>query len=482
MGRLFWLGITLFYSVFFFVIHQDPFFGDAVSGNSRAIWAIYESDFSSLLFPYGYDPGHPTLIPLINALLWKITGPTVVTAHAINFSLAIGLCVLLFRMAKEIHSAKAAYYTVVLWSVAPIVMAQTAILNTHFALTFFFMLAFYAYRQNRFWWTSIAITCMVLTHLQSLYYLLPWVIYTLWAAYKKGTLKITFGHWLRLGVLPFIFFSLWIGYHYGQTGWALSSPDYASHRGFPGIKRAVVNLIISDWRIIDFGLIAVMAPLLYTLVKKGISSLSTPAKLFIVLYLFNAVFVSFTTGTGAAHRYFLPCLPLVFIWFGHFFSSLTTASKLIYAAVLLSGHFWFYPGKTVGDATLAYRQIFPLIEQYHTDYAGHTAHSYAPLGNKAKWMYANEKWPDIIPLYDKKLLDADIILKSNTSGDFLFGQQYILDSNFNWHSYQNGTIYLNIYVNKDTNIPLAATAQRKPTRAEKWIEKLKLKIKGDSGM
>jgi 4-amino-4-deoxy-L-arabinose transferase-like glycosyltransferase len=477
---LFWSIVGIAYAIFYLFVGSDPFYGDAVAGNSRAAWNIYDSGFTTFLFPEHYDPGHPTLIPLLFAVLWRIFGPGLWISHLFQFLFSFGIVFFTIKIAKKEWGLRSAYFSAILLLITPLFVAQTAMLNTHLPLTFFFMWAVHSRWNNRHVQLSMAIGLMLLTHLQSIYLLAPWLLWDVFARRADVSVSKRIVDWARICAVPMFFFVLWVYYHWSQTGWALSSPDYAAHRGFPGIKRVLVNLVLSDWRIVDFGLVAVVLPLLYHWYKR--KPLKSSGTLFLWVYIFNALAISITTGTGPMHRYFLPCLPLLFIWAGNYIEKTTYVKAAAVFLVLFSGHFWVYPGKTIGDATLAYRKVFTLLDQYYADYPDKKVYSYAPLGNPSKWTYLNEKYPDIQSLYLNALEKADVILKSNVSGDFSSSDARLLDSLFDYHSYQNGNIYLNVYVNKASNIELKGDQKRHPSSMENWIKDLKLRFKGDSGM
>jgi len=489
--RRYWIPIHLagVISTFIIIVGSDPFFGDSISTVSRVALNIYDSDFTDLSYPEGRDPGHPILIPLIHAVLWKITGVSLWTSHFFNSLFTIALLLTILKWFKRSEADE--YLTFLSWTlilVTPLFLAQTAMLNTHLALTAFVFLAAYAWRFDKRTLFIIASCLAVLTHLQAVFYIIALFLCFALDRLQQSRSKILKAdiidalRWFTPSALIFV---LWGIYHYSLEGWAFSSVDYGAHRGFPGFKRFVVNLVLSDWRILDYGQIALVIPAIWIFartfaLRKSYQIWKHPASIFLILYFFNALAISATTTTGPAHRYFLPVLPFLVMASAEAFVRIKLGYRLSLLLVLLSGHFWFYPGKIVGDATLQYRSAIDLLDEVKAEVPGKEVYSFAPLGNPSREMYLKVGVSPLKSLYDQPLNSVSYVLHSNVSGDFSTEELELLRTQWHATSYEKGRIWFNLYANPDSVPDKPEGWQlREPSSAERWMEGLKKKFKGE---
>ncbi len=362
--------------------------------------------------------------------------------------------------------------------ITPLFLAQTVNPNMHLPLTYFVLSLAFALLNGNTVQQVIFSALIVITHLQGLYYLAPlWLWWLIKSDGKSISGKAVQGG-LRL-IIPGVLFALWVFYHYTSVGWGISSPDYAGHRGFPGLKRFVLNLIMADWRMVDYGQIALfLIPALSILRGKLRWSWNHPVVLFLFVYLFNGLAIAATTKTGPMHRYLLPCLPFIVLTNVELLPSWKPRLWITASIVLISGHFWFYPGKIMGDATLAYRSIFPLLEEAKKEFNHEPFHTYAPLGNPSATTKLNGDSTDILHLYDTEIKDVNYVIKSNISGDFSHKEIVELESNWPSKTYERSYVYLEVYSNPIfINQPITGP-KRKVGKLESWIIKLKHKIKG----
>jgi hypothetical protein len=145
---------------------------------------------------------------------------------------------------------------------------------------------------------------------------------------------------------------------------------------------------------------------------------------------------------------------------------------------LISGHWWFYPGKIMGDATLAYRSVFPLLEEAKEDFGHEPFHTYAPLGNPSATTKLNGDSTDIQHLYNTNIDNVNYVIKSNISGDFSHAEIAELESNWPSKTYEKGYVYLEVYSNPERVSQPITGPGRKVGKLESWIIRLKHKIKG----
>lgn len=381
------------------------------------------------------------------------------------------------KWGKKEASSTSAFIAAAWLAVTPLFMSQSVNPNMHLPMTFFALGLGYSLKFNKTWGQFLFSLALVISHLQGLYYLTP--LWLWWFFTSNSPIKERIGHGAKLLTLPAILFLAWLYYHQSITGWALSSPDYAGHRGFPGIKRFVVNLILSDWRMVDYGQIAFFVLPCIALIKgKAKWSKRHPMVVFLTIYLFNALALAVTTKTGPMHRYLLPCLPFIILANLDYLDKLGNWKKALLSLVLLSGHFWFYPGKVMGDATLAYRNIFPLLKEAKEEFGHPVFHTYAPLSNPEFDTYLGTSKTDYRALYSLELEDAHHVIVSNISGDFSQRELNTLHSNWPVKTYERRNVYLEVYSNPEKVKHPITGPKRKIGKLEQWIIWLKHKIKG----
>lgn len=474
--HFFWAIVVLLFAIVFWFTRNDPFFGDSISSISRASNLIYESNFTEVHYPENLDPGHPITYPVIHAVAWKILGRKLWVSHLIQLIFAFLSVYLVTRWAQREGHIKGGYVAGILLLLTPLFLAQSVNPNMHLPMTACALGLAYSLRFNRPVFQLLSSIGLVAIHLQGLYYLVP-----IWLWWFFALDKRPFGQRVlyaaRILIIPGLILLAWAWYHHHITGWYLSSPDYAGHRGFPGFKRAVVNMVLADWRIMDYGQVALFfLPLLAILKSWSFLKRNSPLALFLLVFFFNAIAIAITTKTGPMHRYLLPCLPFLVLANAPFLERINLKAILV-VLILMSGHLWFYPGKIMGDATLAYRSVFPILDKAKSDYDQATFYTYAPLSNPSYDSKLCCSKNDYVPLYDLNIKNVPYVLHSNISGDFKDSELTLLRT---WpcYTYQRGNVYVEIFSNPDLVQNPKSNAPRTIGWFEKFILKWKHKIKG----
>lgn len=476
--------IGFFMALFFLVIMQDPFFGDGISTVSRASYFILDSGYTSISYPPGQDPGHPITFPLIYAALWSVFGKSLIISHAFNFLFAFGIVYLVFRWTNETWGRLSAVVASLLLLLTPLFAAQSAMINTHLPLTFFTLLLAYSLEKHWRYLAALAAAALILTHLQGLFCIAGIMIWWFWVKQCQRTWKFRIIKSFKLLIIPALLFAGWLAYHYQVSGWLMSTPasDYYG-RGYGGLKISLVNLGVSVWRMIDYGQIAFFIPIVILFFKRKLfGEFSSQFAIFLILFAVTSVLFSFTTTLRTAHRYFLPILPFLIMastgmWVRHGKKWWMMALVL----VLFSGHFWQYPGRTVGDATFAYRNIFPLLEEMNTTVMGEPLHTYAPLSDANEFAYLKESPVRLNSLYDKNIDEVKYVLRGNISGDFSEDEIAELEGQWPNHTIASGGIYLTLYVNPAKPLSLDTTSFRKRETSsfERWFTGKKKRMRAE---
>jgi len=469
INRFYIWFILFLLAFFFFIVGNDPLFGDGISTISRASYHIINSGFSEFTYPSGQDPGHPTLFPAIYALLWSVFGISLIISHLFNFTFAFLSLVIVYRWMRKEEGILAAISSLFLLLLTPLFLAQTAMVNTHLPLTFFTIWLAYALYYHLKYQAVIAATFLVLCHLQGLFLLASIGLWWIFIHLKNKNWKFRITKALKLGIVPALFFSIWLLYHYQKSGWLISVPasDYYG-RGFGGLKISVINWAVSVWRMIDYGQIAFFIPIVLLFFKKELfKNRNQWWMFFLIIFLLNSFLVSFTTTLRTAHRYFLPMLPFIVMASVSIIHNRFNYKWLyMITLVLLSGHFWQYPGRTVGDATLSYRNTFSLLEQINLEVKNKDVFTYAPLSDASEFAYLGDAPVNLQSLYDSNTNISDVffVLKGNISGDFSDEEIHQLENNWYAKTFESGEIYLNLYANPD-KVPKPENWTKLPTKS-----------------
>jgi hypothetical protein len=145
---------------------------------------------------------------------------------------------------------------------------------------------------------------------------------------------------------------------------------------------------------------------------------------------------------------------------------------------LLFGNFMYYPGKVIADSNLQYRNFFKLEQQVKTDFDSIAFYSYAPISSSADIRYLNiEKGLKISSLNDLNLDTIPALLQSNVNAEFTKPQRDYLSNNWYGNSYENGAVYINVFLNPKFYNKPTWFKLRKSSYFESKLQELKYKIR-----
>jgi hypothetical protein len=453
-----------------FVVKDDPIYGDGVVNVSRAAVEIYKNDLTIAYYKDIPDPGHPTLIPFLLAVTWKIAGFTLPVTHAFNILIAFFFLWAFGKLCRHFLKEITAFWAQFIFGISSIVIAQTAILSPQLLTFGLFFLALYFVLKKQFGYSSLFLALMVLTHLQGVFL---WGLILLWYLLPVKELKYKLfnpGFWVMV-LLPMLMFGIWLWYHQVNTGWLLFSPDYM--RDSAGIKGIVYNLAMSIWRLVDHGFVIFWVLILFAF-RKILSSEQGKLLLFFTVGLM--LLLSYTISFGIAHRYFIPVYGLLILTA---FSFEFNIKKLVFSFVLLAaGHFLYYPGKIPGDQTLHYRSFFKLENELKVILQNDKACAHTPIAFPRIYTHLEDQSVlNILPLYDKDPAECAWLLESNITIGFAEDLRKELE-NKPVHSIQSGVVYINVYLNHpdEEKLSRANWVKRKTGKMEQFISHLKSKI------
>jgi hypothetical protein len=146
-------------------------------------------------------------------------------------------------------------------------------------------------------------------------------------------------------------------------------------------------------------------------------------------------------------------------------------------AAILAGNFLYYPGKTLGDATLAYRSYFELEKMVSRDLADTVSvYSYAPVANEPEVKYLNSEGLHIQRITQAQLDNYSAVLVGNVNAEFTKEQLAALQT---WpgNSYEQGVVHVTVYYNPRYFRAKPEWELRTESRAEVWMKEMKNRFK-----
>lgn len=466
--------------VLFLVIKNDPFHGDAVTSTARAALYIYNHQLATIWYPANFDPGHPTLFPYLLAILWTIFGKSLLISHLLIMVIAFFILVVMRKIAMHYCVEFKANLATFLAGFYSIFVAQQALLLNTPLFYLFVLLAFYNLIKQHKSGFVISTILMEMTHLQANFFLLAFGIIYCYQVFKnKETISSFFKNGLILFLPAITVLAVWLYAHQQHFGWAFLSPNYTEHNDVKGLKQFVQSVFLIIWRLVDNGMIMVYGLLIYLFLKQKLNKelFIFSAIILVVNSLCMAVFLYNTIG----HRYFMISQFLFVILLIE--ASNKKQFKWISSLVLVSliiGNWVYYPGKVIADTNLQYRNFFKLEQQIKNNFDSITFYSYAPISSSADIRYLDiVKGLKISSLNDLDLDTIPALLQSNVNAEFSKPQRDFLYKNWYGHSYENGAVYVNVFLNPKFYNKPDWFKLREPSSFEKKLQEVKYKIRGE---
>lgn len=466
------------------VVRNDPFFGDAISSTAQAATHIYQQQLTTLFYPLTADPGHPTLYSYLLALIWTVTNYSLPVAHAYSCIWAGFLLWSVFVFAKQFLSITQSIVALVGCLLFATTLSQSAmVLNTVALMAFFIQAVIAVVKHNRLR-LIVAALLMCVTHLQAPFLLLSLFCFDAYRTFFRQQ----DGNFIRFITSRMVVYSIpimcWFGWlyaHYLHAGWFLHSPYYTDADTLNGPKEWIKAMFTICMRLFDYGMIACYLAIVYA----GFTNarfrrqLVSWVILLLPLCVTMAVFLNNTIG----HRYFLGYQLLVIVGTVYAIEQLKLAKPIVayglVGACIFLGNWLHYPGKTLGDATLAYRSYFALEEQVLAAYPNTTFYTHAPIANPYALTHLQPGRSAFVRLNKASFDTIPAILQSNINAEFSEKQKAFLTQNWYGESFESGAVYATVFLNPAFYPNQQVRQFRKPSTIELMMINLKLKWKGN---
>jgi hypothetical protein len=360
------LPFFAFFILLFVFTCNLPFFSDKDLLFSKLGHWLPENHFS-LVLPTELDAGYPPALGYLLALVWKLAGKSLFSAHLLMLPFTLGIIWLTRYLVNYFFNGRFVVAAMLLIFADTTFLSQTILFSTDLVMLFFMLLAIYAVIFQKKIPLALAITGLLFSHMRGLQVALVIGIFDLFVNFSNRNRNLIR---IALPYLPaLVLFGVWMIFHYYSTGWILL------HAGSPWMpcyeavdtKGFFRNMLIYVWRLADLGKLFLWIPVFFGVFWMIRGRLKTDVALKQLLFLLaimllvNAPTMLFYKMLNN-HRYLLPLyymlamLSAYLLFAGPLTGRLRKTIITIVFLGLISGSFWVYPGNIANgwDATLAH--------------------------------------------------------------------------------------------------------------------------------
>jgi hypothetical protein len=371
VNKAFPLILSLLFCLLTWVVSKNSFFWDTVQlGSKQAHW-FYDNNFSFLILPNAFDSGHPPLLGIYLAFIWKIFGKTLQVSHFAMLPFLIGISFQLCKIIARFFKPENVILVAILLVCDATFLAQATLVSPDIILIFFFLLSLNAILSDNRKFLSLALVGLGLISMRGMYTCFALYLFDSWIYRKVGLKQFLLNSIAYVPVVLLV--GVFLIYHYLKTGWIgyhANSPWAVSFE-IVSFSQGLKNLLILGWRLIDFGRIIWWLIILFCFIKYK-AQLFNAEQSRVLFVLFSLLLIIFSPTliiySGLlAHRYLLPVyiafsLLVCYIVFENNFIQKKKTLFILILAFLLSGNFWVYPDKIAKgwDSTMAHLPYYEL--------------------------------------------------------------------------------------------------------------------------
>ena len=377
---------------------------------------------------------------------------------AIYFTFCFTLLALVFASRIDKYYQSKGWF-LLLVAINPLFVSLAASLNSHIILVACFLGFHFFHTKGKLIGQIICLVGLLLTHNQGMLIAVVLLIaHFITERNAKQTIKMT---------LAFIPWGIWLFIHHHETGWFLIPPEYAEFRGIGTLPTLIKNAAIIAWRLADFGLFAIILLSIFYIIKNRSKTMIYIT--LIALGIAGSVWLS--VKFSIAHRYLIFAHLILTLPASLLLIKQTNRIKYLVVVLLLSGSFWYYPGKQLSDANIQFRHYFNIYKTIQSQpiLGKHTLYSTPPNESKSTITHLSKdtQWLDINSLSEvKDLSTIHKIMQGNVCGPL---SKEIKDLILNWDyiSIKSGPAWVNIYSKSPMN---AVLKEKFPKRKATWLE------------
>jgi hypothetical protein len=375
-----WL-FYLFYFILFLFTCNNSFFWDTVQLASMHAWWYYENDFRFFFLPHEMDSGHPPLLGLVLAALWKLSGPSLFYSHLLMLPFVfltirqvLSLCDYLFTEKLKILAAALILFNSILMSQAGLVSPDVIM----YCFFFFTLDGVFKKKKSKILFGSLVLASISMRGMMCAFSLFIFQAASVIIDNRKIAVKAILYSGL-LFIPAGLLISLFLYFHYLHAGWIgyhTASPWAPSFKGVD-TGGFFYNIALLLWRVADFGNIFIwlfMGGGLFFFSRGRLKICDRSRKLLILFFVLCVIYVFpllfYDKGGLLGHRYFFPVISaatLLLFSLAEMNMELPVLKKLaaITLAGMLTGFLWVYPDSISKgwDSTLAHLPYYGLRKQ-----------------------------------------------------------------------------------------------------------------------
>lgn len=464
-----WLFIAgcIYYGIWILLNTTVPFSFDYVYLVSYVAQHIYQSDFHSFITATEVDTGHPPLIPLLHAIIWKVFGKSLAASHWLMFPFVCIAYYYFLQISSHWLKDNALYISALLFLIFPVTLAQTIYMSPDIALTAFTLGAIYYGLRKKYLLYYFMLLFILLTSVRGLPLFAAFFSADIFLRIKeKRNINLQLLILYVAAALPCI---LWNVYHYTQTGWILggSNTIWSAHRDFISIKSLPIHFAAFVLRLLEFGGICIW---IIVIAMRNHKTISKALQSIYVLLMFTFIFyglaiLPFTNPIST--RYLLPLFLIGLLLVGNYIATLSKKKSiqvlLIIVLIMTGSVFYIYPDRFIKSAGYSWDcnvislPYFKTLEKEAQQFINSAIqndstkiiYSGMPFYQSTEYTYLKatntnkaQAWESI------EMPVGDYFIESNIMNNITWEQKTYLEKNWKLErNFKSGRLYINIYHN-----------------------------------
>lgn len=371
--------LFVFSVILILITLKYPFYWDNIVQISVPANWYYETNFKFFYLPDEIATGHPTLVGMYFAFLWKIFGRSLTVSHLGMLPFVFGLLLQIHYFLRNIkikENLSLALIMVFILADATF-LSQLSLITFDIIQLFFFFLCINQILRNKDKAFAFSYVFFILISLRASIMAIGVLVFNILYDYFSSGRNIRFRNYLKYapGLLALILFLLLFKINKGWVIHNTVSNAWEASGTFASFQRMIWNTMILIWRLLDFGRIGLFVFFLFFIFKSISLRRFQDYKLKILTLIIIGQFVLFfpiliISQIPFGHRYFLsiiiPSIILTVYWIKNYvkFSSIFLIGTFL---LLISGHFWLYPkGISQGwDASTIHWNYFKVSEKMY---------------------------------------------------------------------------------------------------------------------
>ena len=306
--------LFVFSVILILITLKYPFYWDNIVQISVPANWYYETNFKFFYLPDEIATGHPTLVGMYFAFLWKIFGRSLTVSHLGMLPFVFGLLLQIHYFLRNIkikENLSLALIMVFILADATF-LSQLSLITFDIIQLFFFFLCINQILRNKDKAFAFSYVFFILISLRASIMAIGVLVFNILYDYFSSGRNIRFRNYLKYapGLLALILFLLLFKINKGWVIHNTVSNAWEASGTFASFQRMIWNTMILIWRLLDFGRIGLFVFFLFFIFKSISLRRFQDYKLKILTLIIIGQFVLFfpiliISQIPFGHRYFL---------------------------------------------------------------------------------------------------------------------------------------------------------------------------------